>query len=155
MVVVMTGDASSITFSPMPVTRHPSEILLSFPAVADAAGSARHALCDHGLHPDMEHTVSLLTSEVMGNAIRHAGPLSGGRPIVFHAQVTDDFVRVEVADHGPGFDPEVRHDTAGFGLRLVDKLSSRWGVDRTSRGCRVWFEVDRRSGRFPRSTDEA
>jgi hypothetical protein len=59
-------------------------------------------------------------------------------------------VRVEVADHGPGFDPEIRHETPGFGLRLVDKLASRWGVERSARGCRVWFEVDRRRGRFER-----
>jgi hypothetical protein len=57
---------------------------------------------------------------------------------------------VEVADHGPGFDPDIRHETPGFGLRLVDKLASRWGVERSARGCRVWFEVDRRSGRFDR-----
>jgi anti-sigma regulatory factor (Ser/Thr protein kinase) len=99
--------------------------------------------------------VSLLTSEVVGNAVRHAGPLSPTSKIVFHARMSDDHVRVEVADHGPGFDPEIRHDTSGFGLRLIDKLASRWGVERTARGCRVWFEVDRRArGRFERDDVE-
>ena len=38
------------------------------------------------------------------------------------------------------------------GLVLLAKLAGRWGVDST-KGCRVWFEVDRssrRAGRFDR-----
>jgi anti-sigma regulatory factor (Ser/Thr protein kinase) len=134
----------------MAVQSATTDILLAFDPVPDAARAARHALRERGLSPDLDHTVSLLTSEVVGNAVRHAGTLDPREKIVFHARMSDDHVRVEVADHGPGFDPEVRHDTPGFGLRLVDKLASRWGVERTARGCRVWFEVDRRSGRFDR-----
>jgi anti-sigma regulatory factor (Ser/Thr protein kinase) len=134
----------------MPLTSPSTDILLAFAPVPDAVRTARHALRDRGLSQDMDHTVGLLTSEIVGNAVRHAGPLSPAEKIVFHAHMSEDHVRVEVADHGPGFDPEIRHDTSGFGLRLVDKLASRWGVDRTARGCRVWFEVDRRRGRFDR-----
>ena len=32
---------------------------------------------------------------------------------------------------------------------LLTALASRWGIECT-RGCRVWFEVDRRDGRFDR-----
>lgn len=127
-----------------------TEILLALAPVPDAVRAARHALRERGLSADLDHTVSLLTSELVGNAVRHAGPQNTADRIVFHARLSDDHVRVEVADHGPGFDPEIRHDAAGFGLRLVDKLATRWGVDRTARGCRVWFEVDRRRGRFGR-----
>jgi len=134
----------------MALTSPTTDILLAFAPVPDAVRTARHALRDKGLSADLDHTVSLLTSEVVGNAVRHAGPLSPTAKIVFHARMSDDHVRVEVADHGPGFDPEIRHDTSGFGLRLIDKLASRWGVERTARGCRVWFEVDRRRGRFDR-----
>ena len=38
-----------------------------------------------------------------------------------------------------------------FGLRMLDALSSRWGVDNDESGTRVWFEVDRRRRRFQRS----
>jgi anti-sigma regulatory factor (Ser/Thr protein kinase) len=131
----------------MSLTSPSTEILLAFAPVPDAVRGARHALQERGLNADLDHTVSLLTSELVSNAIRHSG---SEQRIVFHALLADDHVRVEVADHGPGFDPEIRHDTAGYGLRLVDKLASRWGVERTARGCRVWFEVDRRSGRFDR-----
>lgn len=138
----------------MALTSPTTDILLAFAPVPGAVRSARHALRERGLHPDLDHTVSLLASEIVGNAVRHAGPLSPGQKIVFHARMSDDHVRVEVADHGPGFDPEIRHDTPGFGLRLVDKLASCWGVERTGRGCRVWFEVDRRRGRFDRHATE-
>src|SRR3954466_16153704 len=134
----------------MALTRPTTDILLSFAPIPDAVRAARHALRERGLSADLDHTVSLLTSELAGNAARHAGPRNPTGRIVFPARLSDDLVRVEVADHGPGFDPEVRHETSGFGLRLVDKLASRWGVERTARGCRVWFEVDRRRGRFDR-----
>jgi anti-sigma regulatory factor (Ser/Thr protein kinase) len=135
----------------MNATARPStDILLAFAPVPDAVRTARHALQDRGLSADLDHTVALLTSELVSNAVRHGGTHDPAERIVFHARLSEDHVRVEVADHGPGFDPEVRHDTAGFGLRLVDKLATRWGVERTARGCRVWFEVDRRSRRFGR-----
>jgi anti-sigma regulatory factor (Ser/Thr protein kinase) len=134
----------------MPLTSPSHDILLAFVPVPDAVRAARHALREQGLDEDLDHTVSLLTSEVVGNAVRHSGGLEAGDRIVFHARLSEDHVRVEVADHGPCFDPEIRHEAEGFGLRLLDKLASRWGVERTARGCMVWFEVDRRSRRFSR-----
>jgi two-component sensor histidine kinase len=132
----------------MALTTPTTELLLGLDPDPNAARTARHAL--HGrVGPDLAHTVSLLASEVVSNAVRHAG-MDGGEPIVFFARVGPDQVHIEVADRGPGFDPEIRHRTSGFGLRLVDKLASDWGVERTGRGCRVWFEVDRSSGRFGR-----
>ena len=77
------------------------------------------------------------------------GDLGPDDRILFAARFVDDFIRVEVADSGPGFDPAERHTTRGYGLRLVDKLASNWGVER-DRATRVWFEVDRRRGRFER-----
>jgi signal transduction histidine kinase len=94
--------------------------------------------------------VTLLATEIVSNAVRHAG-LRTDQRIVFFARLNDDFARVEVADPGMGFDPD-RVETDGYGLKLLDKLAGRWGVDST-KGCRVWFEVDRRSrriGRFDR-----
>src|SRR3954465_278997 len=120
----------------MALTRPTTDILLAFAPIPDAVRAARHALRERGLSPDLDHTVSLLTSELVGNAVRPAGPLNPTERIVFHARISADHVRVEVADHGPGFDPEVRHETAGFGLRLVDKLAARWGGDCPPRGCR-------------------
>jgi hypothetical protein len=52
-------------------------------------------------------------------------------------------VRVAVEDHGHGPvrwrapDP---HHGGGFGLHLVELISTRWGVDH-ERGTNVWFEL--------------
>ncbi len=130
-------------------TATPVEDLLSLAPRPESAGRVRRALERHGLPEDVEHTVMLLSTEIVANAVRHAA-LAPEQRIVFFARVQGDFARIEVADPGPGFDPDGM-DTEGFGLRLLDKLAARWGVE-TGRGCKVWFEVDRRSGRFARGT---
>jgi anti-sigma regulatory factor (Ser/Thr protein kinase) len=57
----------------------------------------------------------------------------------------DTRVRFTVHDHGLGPLPEMRNEDdpapGGHGLRLVDALANRWGVERGS--TRVWFELDR------------
>jgi anti-sigma regulatory factor (Ser/Thr protein kinase) len=130
-----------------PLAADTREMLLALEPRPESARLARRALHAHGLHEDIEHTVTLLATEVVGNAVRHAG-LRGDQRIVFFARLNEDFARVEVADPGIGFDPQqVRSD--GYGRRLLSTLAARWGVD-SSKGCRVWFEVDRRPGRFGR-----
>jgi anti-sigma regulatory factor (Ser/Thr protein kinase) len=129
------------------------ELLLALEPRPESARLARRALHAHGLNEDIEHTVTLLATEVVGNAVRHASLRSDQR-IVFFARLNDDFARIEVADPGAGFDPD-RVETDGYGLKLLGKLAARWGVD-SSKGCRVWFEVDRRShsgGRFGRAAE--
>jgi two-component sensor histidine kinase len=134
----------------MPMVTDTREMLLALEPRSESARLARRALHAHGLNEDIDHTVSLLATEIVGNAVRHAA-LRADQRIVFFARLNDDFARVEVADPGIGFDPE-HVQNEGYGLKLLDKLAARWGVDNT-KGCRVWFEVDRRSrhvGRFDR-----
>jgi anti-sigma regulatory factor (Ser/Thr protein kinase) len=128
-----------------------NDVVVALPARPEAAGAARRLLVREGLDPDLDHTVCLLTSEVVTNSIRHAGMGPDDR-IVLAARLSDDFVRIEVRDPGPGFQADVRHGAPGFGLRMLDMLASRWGVDTDANGTRVWFEVDRRTRRFPRRT---
>ena len=135
--------------SRMAIATDTREVLLALEPRPESARLARRALLSNGLDEDVEHTVTLLSTEIVGNAVRHAG-LRGDQRIVFFARLAEDFARVEVADQGGGFDPELV-ETEGFGLRLLSKLASDWGVDCTDRGCKVWFEVDRRSGRFRRA----
>ena len=143
------GQRRSGQHSSMAIATESSEVLLALEPRPESARLARRALARHGLHEDVEHTVTLLATEIVGNAVRHAG-LRGDQRIVFFARLAEDFARVEVADQGGGFDPDMV-ETEGFGLRLLSKLASDWGVDCTDRGCKVWFEVDRRSGRFRRA----
>jgi anti-sigma regulatory factor (Ser/Thr protein kinase) len=85
----------------------------------------------------------LLTSELVTNAVRHAGG-SADDPIELTVSVDPDVLRVSVRDRGPGFDPSelpVRAEDGGWGLDLVRRLSSRWGVARVDHGTDVWFEI--------------
>lgn len=88
-------------------------------------------------------TLTLLVSELVSNAVLHsdAPPASG---IVLYAQLLDhDAVRVEVTDQGAGLTAIAGNRTerkGGYGLYLVEKQASRWGVDRRG-GTRVWFEL--------------
>jgi len=122
-----------------------SSLALTLSPLPESARRARHALSERGLDPDLDHTVGLLTTEILSNAIKHAG---GHGPIRLAATLAPGYARVEVLDEGPGFDPE-SETGKGLGLRLVDKLASSWGVER-GRGTLVWFEVDRRRRRFSR-----
>jgi len=143
------GRRRSGQHSTMAIATETRDVLLALEPRPESARLARRALGSSGLHEDVEHTVTLLATEIVGNAVRHAG-LRADQRIVFFARLGEDFARVEVADQGDGFDPDSVH-TEGFGLRLLAKLASRWGVDCNDRGCKVWFEVDRRSGRFRRA----
>lgn len=125
-----------------------SDVRLTLPPDPTAARQARRALHEAKVPEDLEHTVDLLSTELIANAVRHAD-LRPDQAITFVARFVSDFVRVEVHDPGPGFDPDTSMDGRGFGLRMVDKLASRWGVEEAA-GTRVWFEVDRRSRRFDR-----
>ena len=112
-----------------------------------APSDARHALNELSgvLHAERLDEMRLLVSELVTNSVRHAG-LGTGDWIGFRVDISDDAVRVEVADRGPGFEkgqplPSMYQDS-GWGLYLVEQIADRWGVDQRA-GTRVWFEIDR------------
>lgn len=87
--------------------------------------------------------VVLLASELVSNAVRHAG----ASEVAIRFETVASRVRVEVADEGGGFDPSgltapTAGGAGGWGLRLVDELANRWGVADGDE-FRVWFELDR------------
>lgn len=89
---------------------------------------------------DVRDVVELLLSEVVTNALLHAGSevevcVIGG----------SDGVRVEVVDKSRAL-PAQRHwagdASTGRGLALVDALATGWGVDHSTEGGKVvWFTV--------------
>ena len=141
----VSGDHDLVALAP---AHH--DVVTALRPQPEAAGAARRLLMREGIDPDLDHTVCLLTSEIVTNCVRHAG-LGPDDRIVLAARLTDEFARIEVRDPGSGFDPAVRHEASGYGLRMLDMLASRWGVDVDASGTRVWFEVDRRRRRFRRT----
>jgi DNA-binding NarL/FixJ family response regulator len=90
---------------------------------------------------DQLDVVTLLVSEVVTNAIVHAGT-----EVEVSVQLTADAVRIEVIDHAAVL-PVAREadddDTSGRGLALVEAMASAWGVEARPGGKIVWFEVPR------------
>jgi integral membrane sensor domain MASE1/anti-sigma regulatory factor (Ser/Thr protein kinase) len=89
--------------------------------------------------------VRLLISELVTNSVRHS-QAGAGDSIELRVSVFADRLRVEVSDHGRGFQRRVRvperGSGSGWGLYLVDQLADRWGVSREE-ATHVWFEIDR------------
>ena len=84
----------------------------------------------------------LLVSELVTNSVRHVA--GSEKPVKLAVRIAGGKIRVEVHDGGAGFAPgrpEPRGADGGFGLFLVERMASRWGVE-TRDGTRVWFELD-------------
>ncbi len=82
---------------------------------------------------------ALLTTELASNAARH-GSERPGSPIEVSVSLQEEGLRVSVHDQGPGFDPD-DENARGWGVKLVEALSSDWGLERGDRGTEVWFEI--------------
>ncbi|AQW55347.1 MULTISPECIES: ATP-binding protein [Streptomyces] len=93
-----------------------------------------------GLH-DFSDDAELLVSELVTNALRHAG---GPIRLTLSLCSVDRAFRCEVADEHPG-ELRVRRtcgdDEGGRGLHLLDLLSRCWGSTCTAAGKVVWFEL--------------
>jgi anti-sigma regulatory factor (Ser/Thr protein kinase) len=95
------------------------------------------------LEADLLDQATLLVSELVTNSVRHE--------IELIVRASPEQLRVEVAEPGAGFEvepgPRPRREgpAGGWGLYLVDRLSSAWGVE--SNGVtKVWFEMNELSG---------
>jgi anti-sigma regulatory factor (Ser/Thr protein kinase) len=110
-----------------------------------AAGEARRAFTRLALPELTREDLALLVSELVTNAVRHAG-LSSRDPIDVKLVNGGRTVRLAVHDGGHGFAFSPARDegppvAGGRGLAIVDALSASWGVDREGDGCTVWCEL--------------
>ena len=115
----------------LPLEPHPASPAIARDRARDFAGTwVRAAVVDD---------LSLLVTELVANAIRHAGS-----DIRLELSMSPGVVHVEVFDGSPEL-PFLRQPTptsaSGRGLQLVDAVASRWGSRRKLDGKVVWFEL--------------
>ena len=91
--------------------------------------------------------VRLAASELVENAVRHAG-LETDDVIRLSGVATTDIVRIEVEQPSSAVGAKVVAAgergplEGGFGLRIVENVATKWGIRPETPGA-VWFEVDR------------
>jgi DNA-binding NarL/FixJ family response regulator len=109
---------------------------------AESAGRARRlaeSVVRAWGEEEVAEVLTLLVSELVGNAIRHSDS-----DIYVVITLRSRVVRVEVEDRSPQR-PVPRFTDGGAesgrGLGIVDALSSAWGVEPAGEGKVVWFEV--------------
>jgi anti-sigma regulatory factor (Ser/Thr protein kinase) len=122
-------------------------VTFTLKAVQDASRIARErvrAMRGPVAHlPDLE----LLLSELVSNVVRHSG-MAKGEPIAVSITAGPGHVVAEVTDRGRGFQgdvvmPEGRPPyEGGYGLVLVDRIATRWGVIESGAGTTVWFALE-------------
>ena len=154
----VTGIADRIPLAPHTHEPPPAEPFLERVEIAltrdaDAPARARRELRQAilGRLPDRDSaTATLLTSELVTNAVIHPEQAVGGS-VGLRITAYGDRIRVEVTDEGSGFDPRKLkprrpREAGGHGLVVVDGLASRWGTTRCvigdAEGFCVWFELD-------------
>jgi anti-sigma regulatory factor (Ser/Thr protein kinase) len=121
-----------------PVTK---AIDVRLPRSRQCAAIARRLVEEHlgGNSPqDRLDDVKLVVSELVDNAYLH-----GRGQLRLVLRPTGRFVRIEVIDEGRGAAIKIRERAAdeagGFGLKLVEQLSSAWGAYEGT--THVWAEV--------------
>ena len=125
-----------------------SSVLL-LPFTASSVGVARRHLVsdliEAGICGAAVGDAALVISELLSNALQHGAPLPGsGIRAAWDAEA--DSVRVSVSDGGGLTRPELGEPTpattGGRGLRIVERLSRRWGTLCDADGTTVWAEVE-------------
>ena len=120
------------------------ELRRSYPATELAPRAVRDAVAIVVADlPDAEiATGRLLVSELVSNSVRH-GPSDAGAKVGIVVGVERNRLRVEVSD-ASSERAELRQagEDGGYGLHLVDSLSSRWGSSRSGDLNVTWFELD-------------
>jgi anti-sigma regulatory factor (Ser/Thr protein kinase) len=117
----------------------------SFDPALETPALARHELeswLPSSIAESVRGSLRLLVSELVTNSVRHV--TGSTEPVELAVRIGPRAIRVEVRDGGSGFKPgkpQPRGADGGFGLFLVERMASRWGVD-TQDGTRVWFELD-------------
>lgn len=108
-------------------------------------GRQRLAAAMHDLVPAAVFNDAVaVAAELLGNAVRHGGPLPGG-VVRLSWSIEPPEVRVRVTDGGSGQAPLARPASPdavdGRGLAIVAALALRWGFEADRDGRCVWADL--------------
>jgi anti-sigma regulatory factor (Ser/Thr protein kinase) len=119
-------------------------VLRELPNAATACAEGRRFVAQHLSRWQVPGQVSdeatLLTSELITNAVRHAPP-----PLFLEITVDTTKIRIDVHDSDLVVPVLTRPDftsCGGRGVWPIDTIASRWGYRPEPPGKVVWFEMD-------------
>jgi anti-sigma regulatory factor (Ser/Thr protein kinase) len=111
--------------------------------VATARAFVSRTLSSHQVGADYD-AATLLTSEIVTNAIQHTKSGVDGRTVTIVVIRVPRGVLVEIIDDGSAGTPVVKGDlyaADGHGLFLVQHLAAQWGYLKDPAGTTVWFHL--------------
>ncbi|MGF7238059.1 MAG: ATP-binding protein, partial [Frankia sp.] len=137
--------ARTVTLPPSAEAPRATRRFLLGELTGDDARAARKAGGESAdLDEDVIDTILLLATELVTNAVLHAGTA-----IVVALECGDHQITVRVIDRHPGpvaVRPAPTGDAAlsenGRGLELVAALAASWGTEHTPNGKTVWFRLE-------------
>jgi anti-anti-sigma factor len=127
-------------------------LTLDLPADASAPRLARTAIGELVGEDPRREDLLLCVSEVVTNAVLHAGTASQLR-----VRTNRTRILVEVTDRNPAMPLRRQHDLqapTGRGLLLLDALTETWGTKPIEGGKIVWFELELGGGHALGATAE-
>jgi two-component sensor histidine kinase len=108
---------------------------------ASAPSEARQLIRQHVEVGTAADAALLMASEITTNAVRYGEPAT---PDVIAATLTFHGTELTVEVVGCGSVSHGRDPTTagGFGLAIVDRLSTSWGIEEVGQRVRVWFTLE-------------
>jgi len=139
--VQYTGAPDKRMQHPIAGTSRDGMSTLHLEPVVESTPVARHWIAAHlrDVPSEVSECAALLTSELVTNAVLHAGT-----PLSVSLHLLPDRIRIDVADGNPvipALKDYGRDAATGRGLTLFNTLASEWGVQPLDGGKIVWFEL--------------
>lgn len=131
-----TGGSRATVLGSLTIPGRPEQVSAARAFVAQTLSA-----CQVGADSD---TATLLTSEIVTNAIAHTKSGVEGGTVTIVVIGVPRGVLVEVIDDGSAGTPIVKGDlyaAEGHGLFLVQHLAAQWGYLRDAAGATVWFHL--------------
>ena len=117
---------------------------VDLPPTAGSVRAARHVVTELLRAWDVAHDLddaALLVTELVSNVVDH---VRGEANLTLEVRASEDWLRIAVVD-GSSIRPVVQELSLdrprGRGIRLVQGIADRWGVEDHGDGKRVWFEL--------------